>query len=92
MSMEQNVLMKTLVSKACWIDEKKSDKTQLEDFMRQKQKFIALDKENTLNKIPENMHAKKFPFILCQTNLIFLSFNKLNVLKLIELIDFNNSS
>jgi len=34
------------ISKACWIDEKKSDKTQLEDFMRQKQKFIALDKEN----------------------------------------------
>ena len=34
------------ISKACWIDEKKSDKTQLEDFMRQKQKFIAIDKEN----------------------------------------------
>ena len=34
------------ISKACWIDEKKSDKTQLEDFTKQKQKFIALDKEN----------------------------------------------
>ena len=38
------------------------------------------------------MHAKKFPLILCHTDLIFLSFNKLNILKLIELIDFNNSS
>ena len=34
------------ISKACWIDEKKSDKIQLDDFIRQKQKFIALDKEN----------------------------------------------
>ena len=30
------------------------------------------------------MHVKKFPLILCQADLTFLSFNKLNILKLIE--------
>ena len=37
------------------------------------------------------MHVE-ISLILCQTDIIFLSLNKLNILKLIELIDFNNSS